>query len=346
MLDQWIASRIGASGPLTREALSAWQLARLRAVTAYVRARSSFYRRRLPEGELRSLDDFAAFPFTTPDDLRRFHRELLCVSPDQVDRIVTLRTSGSSGEPKRLCFTRADQDRTAQYFGRGMAEFIRPGERVMSLFPGESPGSLNDLLGRGLSEELGSPLLVRFPAPPDGCDAVLEDILRERVTALVGSASLLLPLVRRSAETGRAGALARQVDSVLLAAEYVPEEVRQELVRVWRCRVNEHYGMTETALGGAVGCPVPGGYHIWASDLYYEIVDPDTGLPLPEGEEGETVVTTLMREAMPLIRYRTGDISRFVPGPCPCGSVLPRLERVRSRPQPKKFVPRAVPDAL
>ena len=120
----------------------------------------------------------------------------------------------------------------------------------------------------------------------------------------------------------------------------------QELIRVWRCRVNEHYGMTETALGGAVGCPVPGGYHIWASDLYYEIVDPDTGLPLPEGEEGETVVTTLMREAMPLIRYRTGDISRFVPGPCPCGSVLPRLERVRSRPQPKKFVPRAVPDAL
>ena len=82
---------------------------------------------------------------------------------------------------------------------------------------------------------------------------------------------------------------------------------------------------------------------MWESGLYYEIIDPDAGVPLPEGEVGEIVVTTLNREGMPFLRYRTGDISRFLPGPCPCGSALRRLERVGERPAGKKFLPRPAP---
>jgi hypothetical protein len=84
-------------------------------------------------------------------------------------------------------------------------------------------------------------------------------------------------------------------------------------------------------LGGGVDCEAHAGYHLREPDLYLEVVDPSTGQVLPEGAPGEIVLTTLTRRGMPLVRYRTGDLSRLVPGPCPCGSALRRLARVRGR---------------
>jgi phenylacetate-coenzyme A ligase PaaK-like adenylate-forming protein len=89
--------------------------------------------------------------------------------------------------------------------------------------------------------------------------------------------------------------------------------------------------MTEMGLGGAMACEERVGYHPREADLIFEIIDPQTGGPLPEGEVGEVVFTTLTRAAMPLIRYRTGDLSRWIPGNCPCGSVLKRLDRIADR---------------
>ena len=154
---------------------------------------------------------------------------------------------------------------------------------------------------------------------------------------LVGPAQTIAAAARLSREMGCVNQLAGQIRGVLLAAAVVPQADRLEIEQAWNCRVDEHYGMTETGLAGAVGCTVPGGYHMWESDLYYEIIDPVTGKPQPEGVRGEIVVTTLTRKAMPFIRYRTGDYSRFLPGPCPCGSVLHRLGRVEARAVPKAF---------
>jgi phenylacetate-coenzyme A ligase PaaK-like adenylate-forming protein len=95
--------------------------------------------------------------------------------------------------------------------------------------------------------------------------------------------------------------------------------------------VFEHYGTTETGLGGGVDCAAHAGYHLREADLLFEVVDATTGAPLPRGGFGEVVFTTLTRRGMPFIRYRTGDLSRFVPKPCGCGSVLELLERVRRR---------------
>jgi hypothetical protein len=101
----------------------------------------------------------------------------------------------------------------------------------------------------------------------------------------------------------------------------------------WGCRVFNHYGMTEMGLGGGVECAALAGYHLREADLLFEVVDPESGEVLPEGEEGEVVFTTLTRRGMPLIRYRTGDIARFIPEPCPCGTVLKRLSPVKDRVQ-------------
>jgi phenylacetate-coenzyme A ligase PaaK-like adenylate-forming protein len=89
--------------------------------------------------------------------------------------------------------------------------------------------------------------------------------------------------------------------------------------------------MTEMGLGGGVDCEAHAGYHLREADLYLEVIDPESGVPLPAGESGEIVVTTLTRQGMPFIRYRTGDLSRLLPDRCPCGTVLQRMDRVRGR---------------
>ena len=115
---------------------------------------------------------------------------------------------------------------------------------------------------------------------------------------------------------------------VLSSADSLPPPAAEALGRLWSGAI-DHYGSTESGLGGAVQCSARAGRHIRESDLLCEIIDPLTGEPLPDGQWGELVLTTLTREAMPLIRYRTGDWTRILPGECPCGSVLKRLDHVR-----------------
>ena len=272
---------MGLPVPLSRQALDDWRIARLAEAVSYARAHSAFYRRHLPDGGISSIEDFLQLPFTTPEDLRQHYRQMLCVRPDSVARIVTLTTSGSTGMPKRICFTEADQARTTEYFHHGMAEFVSPGERVLSLLPGSSPGSLNALLRQGLAqmsvtlELFGYPQLEQYPE-------LLRVISERQITALVGPPSVIAAVARFSAEAGLTG-LTSSLRSVLLAAEYVSVEARETISRIWNCRVNEHYGMTETGLAGAVGCAAFDGYHVWESGLFYEIIDPSSGRPLEDG---------------------------------------------------------------
>jgi phenylacetate-coenzyme A ligase PaaK-like adenylate-forming protein len=123
----------------------------------------------------------------------------------------------------------------------------------------------------------------------------------------------------------------QQLHSIVLCSDYVPESIVRTLRQVCGCEVFQHYGTTEMGLGGGVDCHAHMGYHLRQADLYFEIVSPATGDPVPDGEMGEVVFTTLHRTGMPLIRYRTGDLSRFLTGPCACGSIVRRLEKIRSR---------------
>jgi phenylacetate-CoA ligase len=328
-LESWVATKIGIGGDaLTRERISGYQLGQLRDTIRRAYHSCPFYRKRMKgiaDGRLASLEDFRRFPFTTAADIQEQGLQFLCVSQNDIGRVVTLDTSGTTGRPKRLYFTAADQELTIDFFRQGMATLVGPGDRVLILLPAERKGSVGDLLATALTRLGAQPIrhgVVR------NLSETVEVIIREGVDSLVGIPVQALALARHVDQVAGKG---MRLKSVLLSTDYVPRVVIRELVRLWGCDVFEHYGTTEMGLGGGVDCAAHAGYHLREADLYFEVIDPITGDVLPEGQEGEVTVTTLTRQGMPLIRYRTGDISRFIPEPCPCGTVLRRLERITGR---------------
>ncbi|MDA8336697.1 MAG: AMP-binding protein [Peptococcaceae bacterium] len=322
-LDSWIAARTG-SAPLTRGALAAWQAQKLRETVALARQESPFYRRHL--GPFRAEDvtpaDLPRLPFTTAADIADNPLRFLCVSQDRINRVVTLRTSGTTGPSKRLYFTAEDQELTRDFFHHGMSTLVGPGDRVLILMPGKLPGSVGDLLRESLARLGVEGVVHGFVKDPAEVLAILR---RERIDALVGIPVQVLALARWP-ERDRP-----RLKSILLTTDHVPRVVTAELERLFQALVFNHYGMTEMGLGGGVECGARDGYHLREADLLFEIVDPVTGGVVRESEEGEIVFTTLTRAGMPLIRYRTGDLGRFVPGPCPCGTALKRMAPVRER---------------
>jgi phenylacetate-coenzyme A ligase PaaK-like adenylate-forming protein len=331
-LEAWIREKAridtGLTGRFFVEALQDYQLRRLNEIIDYARHNTHFYRAHLasvPTAPLSALSDLTRIPFTNPSDLSRNPSSFLAVRQDDIARIVTLRTSGSTGEAKRLFFTEEDLELTVDFFHHGMSTLVRPGQRVVILLPGERPDSVGDLLVRGL-RRMDVQALAYGPVT-DPLHAA-EAIASFGAHCLVGIPTQVFAVAR-----SRTGAAIGKgsIESVLLSTDYVPRAIAKTLEEVWGCRVFNHYGMTEMGLGGGVECEALVGYHLREADLHFEVVDHETGEACPDGIIGEVVFTTLTRQAMPLIRYRTGDIARIIPQPCPCGSVLRRMDYVRGR---------------
>jgi phenylacetate-coenzyme A ligase PaaK-like adenylate-forming protein len=329
-LEPWITRKISssASGTALREDLDSWQLRKLRETVDYARTRSLFYGRLLAGvkgNDLLDLRDLSSVPFTTAADIQENDLRFLCVSRDEISRVVTLNTSGTTAQAKRVHFTEDDLELTTDLFHHGMQALVRPGQKVLILMPGDRHGTVGDLMVKALRrmdvQGISHGIVL------DSARTIAE-ILEKQIDCLIGIPVQVLGLIRH----GNGTAIPRgRIKSVLLSADYVPAAIVSEIERAWGCSVFNHYGMTEMGLGAAVDCRALEGYHIREADLYFEIVDPDSGQPVPDGTTGEVVFTTLTRKGMPLIRYRTGDLSRFVPEPCPCGTILKRLEWVQGR---------------
>ena len=335
--DAWIAQRVCRQGErFSVQALQRYQLDRLNEVINTARERSPFYRRHfggcgtLP---LNSLADLAGLPFMGPEDVRREGLKMLCVHQGEISRVVTLETSGTTGQPKQVYFTEEDQALTVDMFAQSMSQITGVGEPVSILLPAVRPGGVGDLLYRAL---------LALRAKPERCGLIsslpdmLQKLISRRASCLVGVPVQVLALARYCEMRQKSSSVA--LKNVLLCTDYVPVAATREIERIWGCRVFDYYGMTEAGLGGGMECPARRGYHLHEADLYFEVVDPASGRPVKEGQEGEVVISTLTRRGMPLIRYRTGDFSRLVPGLCPCGTVLRRLEKVRFRQSGMVFI--------
>lgn len=368
---------------LTREAIDQYTVGKLRETLAYAIAGSAFYKERFGEaaGKLFSeagkeaqedfLTRFARLPFTMPEDLKTREMDLLCVRPGEISRIVTLDTGGSTGTPKRIYFTEADQQLTVDFFGNGMQLLVDKTDKVLILMPAKMPGSIGNLLAHGLQnfgvESIPYGLPRMGPAQDGGQNrrevARILTLMRERgVTSVVALPTHMRMLSKAEQEHREAAAHmsgygvasgagsaehmnssqilpeALSLKSVLLSAEYVSDDDADLIGEVFGCKVYEHYGMTEMGLGCAVSCGQGEGYHIREADLYVELIEPETGQVITDDRLGEVVFTTLTRKGMPFIRYRTGDYSRWITEPCRCGSVLKRLSKVGGRTQVKGYL--------
>jgi phenylacetate-coenzyme A ligase PaaK-like adenylate-forming protein len=157
----------------------------------------------------------------------------------------------------------------------------------------------------------------------------LEEIKTNQADCIVGLPIQVLSLAKLKNTDPRYSDL--KLKSILLSADYVPETLRHTISTAFDCPVYTHYGMTEMGYGGGVECSALNGYHMRDVDLYTEIINPITGEAVSDGTYGEVVFTTLGREGMPLIRYRTGDIARILPSNCYCSKVFKRMDYVQGR---------------
>ncbi|NMA66950.1 MAG: phenylacetate--CoA ligase family protein [Clostridiaceae bacterium] len=306
-----------------RKTLDAYQLINIEKTIKYVKDNSLFYKNQLQDisGNISSLKDFSEIPFTYSKDISEDPYRFLCMPEKFVKRIVTLNTSGTTGANKRIFFTENDLNMTVDFFAAGFKAMAGKNDRVLIMMPGLTYGSVGDIIKKSL-DKLN---VVNFVV------GVMEDsyetarfIKYNNINSIVALPMQILYLSRVHKD------IFKSVEKLMLSADYVPEVLIQEL-SAKNCSVFTHYGMTETAYGCAVECKALNGYHYRENQLYLEVVNPLTGEVLEDGNWGEIVVTTFKREAMPLIRYRTGDWGAFKTKTCKCGTFLKTLERSRGR---------------
>ena len=315
-LEDWICRTEGLP-ELTRESLEALQLRRLNETLARVKGRGGFYKG-YPE-RLDTLSDLCKLPFTTAQDLAEHPGAFLLTSQSEVSRVISGATSGTTGPAKRVFYTGADTEHTVGFFAAGISEMLSAGEKCFIAFPFTGPFGLGDLIARAVERLGGIPIRAGFG---QSFREMLDLMERTRPQTYIGFPVTLLSL-------GRSYGEGFPIKRALVSGEACPAGVMAELERLLGSRLYPHYGSRECGLGGAVTCQAFEGMHLREDHIIPQIVD-EAGNVLPDGQYGELVLTTIGMEAMPLIRYRTGDYTRILP-PCPCGGVTKRIGAVSRR---------------
>jgi len=344
------ASRLGAAGltnirlekpnlsqqtfmPLfkTEAELKAHQLARLQWTVRHAYEGSSFYRARLDEAgigpdDIHDLTDLQRLPLTTGEDLRDGYPFAFRSVPfEQIVRIHA--SSGTTGKRKILCYTQKDVDDWRHFFARAyeMAG-VTPLDRVqIAVGYGVWTAGVGFQAG---CEALGA---MALPVGPGNVDLQCEFLVDLQSTVLCSTASMGLLMAEEINKRGLADKI--NLQKVIYGSERSSVSMRRKISELFGgVELFDIPGMTELyGPGTGIECPDHDCIHYWADYYILEILDPETLVAVPDGEWGEMVVTTLTKEAAPLIRYRTRDITRIIPGACTCGTILPRHSRIRGR---------------
>ena len=294
--------------------------------------KSSFYQKRFAENNLKpediqSLDDLRKIPFTTKQDLRdNYPFGLCCVPMEDVVRLHS--SSGTTGTPTVILHTQHDLDEWANAVARCLYMVgLRPGDIFQnSSGYGMFTGGLGFQYG---AERLG---MLTVPAAAGNTKRQIKFIKDFGTTALHAIPSYTGRLYEVMCDMGIDPRKDTKLRTLIIGAEPHSDEQRKRIENMLGVKAYNSFGMSEMCGPGvAFECKEQNGLHIWEDYYIVEIVDPQTLKPVPEGEVGELVLTTLNREAMPLLRYRTRDLTRILPGECPCGRHHKRLDRMKGR---------------
>jgi phenylacetate-CoA ligase len=315
----------------TPQDLCRLQLEGLKWTVAHAYRGSPVYRKHMDEAgvgpeDIRSLDDLKRLPFTTSTDLQEgYPFPLLCVPLEDVVRIHA--SSGTTGKRKVLCYTAKDIEDWSDFFARCYEiAGLTTADRVQI-----AVGYGVWTAGAGFQlacEKFGA---MAIPAGPGNLDMQCEFLIDMQTTVMCCTASMGLLLAEEVNKRGLRDKI--NLKKMIFGSERSSDAMRAKIKEYLGLEdVFDIPGMTELyGPGTGLDCPFHTGIHYWADYYIVEIVDPETLEAVPEGETGEMVVTTLKKEAVPLIRYRTRDLTRLIPGRCPCGSIFPRHDRILGR---------------
>lgn len=312
-------------------ALKAHQLKGLQWTASHAYKGSAFYKKRMDDSgvspeDIHSLDDIRKLPFTHAEDLRDgYPFPLLSVPESDVVRIHA--SSGTTGKRKILAYTRKDIDDWAHFFARcyEMAE-LSPDDRVqIAVGYGVWTAGVGFQLG---CERFGA---MAIPIGPGNIDMQCQFLVDLQSTVMCCTASMALLMAEEIERRQLKDKIA--LKKMIFGSERSSNAMRQRIKTLLGLEdMFDIPGMTELyGPGTGLECSRHEGIHYWADYYLLEILDPETLEPVPEGDVGEMVVTTLCKEATPLIRYRTRDLTRALPEPCSCGNLLPMHDSILGR---------------
>lgn len=304
------------------------QLAAITRLLAGLGQRSAFYRAKYDGIDLpaiQSWEQFEALPFTEKADLRDAYPLGLQAVPDE--EIVRIHSSsGTTGTPVIIPYTRQDVEDWAEMFARCYAMAGITNTDRIQITPGYGLWTAGIGFQAG-AERLGA---MAVPMGPGNTDRQLQMMIDLKSTVLCATSSYALLLAEEIQRRG----IREQIHlrKGVIGSERWGEEMRRRIARELGVQLYDIYGLTEIyGPGIGISCDHACGMHYWDDFVYFEIIDQHTGKHVAEGELGELVITTLKKQGAPLIRYRTHDLTRFIPGQCACGSAFPRIDTIMGR---------------
>jgi phenylacetate-CoA ligase len=316
---------------ISREALRQLQLERLQAAVLRVYMNVPFYRKKfdalgIDPDSFRSLEEVSKLPFTSKDDLRvSYPYGMFAVPLREVVRVQA--SSGTTGMPTAVGYTRNDIKNWSNLAARILvAGGVTQNDIVQIAFDyGLFSGALGLHYG---AERIGASVIPISSVNTRRQVKIMQDF---KTTALMCTPSFALSVVETILEMGiNVNSLSLKYG--LFGAEPWSEAMRYELQEKLKIVATDNYGLSEVMSPGVAGeCPERKGLHINEDHFLVEVVDPETLMPLPDGETGELVITTLTKEAFPVIRFRTRDLTSLITEPCPCGRTFVRMNKVMGR---------------
>jgi len=313
------------------EELHALQEDRLKSVVRYVYDHSAFYRRKFDEvgvkpGDIKTLADVTKLPFTRKSDLRdNYPTGMFSAPKNQVVRYHV--SSGTTGKPTVVGYTRGDIDTWSESLARGLTSLGLGRDDVIQVSYGYGlfTGGLGLHYG---AERIGAAVL---PTSTGNTERQIELMQDLGTTAIACTPSYFLYIMEVAEKMGVSIRNDTKLKAGVFGAEPWSLETRKRIEEATGIKAYDVYGTSEISGPMFTDCHLQKGIHIWGDILLTEVIDPKTGEPVPDGEMGELVFTTLHKYALPLIRYRIGDLSIMNSEPCDCGRSHPRIMRILGR---------------
>ncbi|MEM0047859.1 MAG: phenylacetate--CoA ligase [Ignisphaera sp.] len=331
MPDSWIYNP--SLELLSRDELDKIKLQRLKEVVYRVYNNNQFYRKKMKEKgitpeDIKTLEDIKKLPYTTKEELRE-NMPFGFLVTDYQNVVEVHATSGTTGEPIFMYYTMKDIENWSEVMARSLAAAGLTKRDVLQITPSFSlfTGGFGFFYG---ARRIGATII---PIGPGFSKRQIYTMIKLGTTMLAGIANYAIRLAEVAFEMGVDPARDTRVRKGVFGAEMWSDSLRKKIEEIWNMETFDIYGMAELyGPGAAIDCQHHNGLHVWEDHFIVEVVDPKTGEPVDVEEKGELVFTTLTKDAMPLIRYRTRDISRIIDeNKCQCGRTHIKIDRIQGR---------------